>query len=120
MSDLTRSGPLPQELEGLLAWIACIADARPVEEYAGYLEAAGFEVTTIEPHNNALAEMARDVQGRLLGIEVMVKLKKLDLPGADFEQAKQLARAAATAIQQGLLGYSLIVARLHTREPACF
>lgn len=120
MSDLTRSGPMPQELEGLLAWIACIADARQVEEYAGYLEAAGFEVKTIEPHNNALAEMARDIQGRLLGIEVMVKLKKLDLPGADFEQAKQLARAAATAIQQGLLGYSLIVARLHTREPACF
>jgi arsenite methyltransferase len=120
MSDLTRSGPLHRDLEGLFAWIACIADARPVEEYAGYLEAAGFDVTTIEPHNYALAEMARDIQGRLLGIELMVKLKKLDLPGADFEQAKQLARAAAKAIQQGLLGYSLIVAQLRAREPACF
>src|ERR1035438_10225671 len=116
MSDLTRSGPLPKDLEGLLSWIACIADARPVEEYAGYMEAAGFDVTTIEPHNNALAEMARDVRGRLLGIELMVKLKKLDLAGADFEQAKRLARAAATAIQQGLLGYSLLVARLRTGE----
>lgn len=120
MSDLTRSGPLHRDLEGLLAWIACIADARPVEEYAGYLEEAGFDVTAIEAHDNALAEMARDIQGRLLGIEIMVKLKKLDLPGADFEQAKRLARAAASAIQQGLLGYSLIVARLRTREPACF
>src|SRR5579863_2449644 len=55
MSDLTRSGPLPTDLEGLLAWIACIADARPVEEYAAYLEGAGFEVPTIEAHNNALA-----------------------------------------------------------------
>ena len=89
MSDLTRSGPLPEDLKGLLAWIACIADARPVEEYAGYLEAAGFDVTTVEPHNSAVAEMARDVQGRLLGIELMVKLKKLDLPGTDFEQAKR-------------------------------
>ncbi|HEV3331092.1 MAG TPA: methyltransferase domain-containing protein [Bryobacteraceae bacterium] len=120
ISDLTRSGPLHQELEGLLAWIACIADARPVEEYAGHLKAAGFEVTTTEPHNDALAEMARDVQGRLLGVELMVKLKKLDFPGADFEQAKQLARAAANAIQQGLLGYILIVAQLRAREPACF
>jgi SAM-dependent methyltransferase len=119
MSDLTRSGPLPQDLEGLLAWIACIADARPVEEYAGYLKAAGFDVTTIEPHNNALAEMARDVQGRLLGIQIMIKLKKLDLPGTDFEHAKQLARAAAKAIQGGLLGYSLIVARLRAAEPVC-
>jgi arsenite methyltransferase len=120
LSDLTRSGPLPQDLEGLLAWIACIADARPVEEYAGYLEAAGFDVRIIEAHNNALAEMARDVQGRLLGIEIMVRLKKLDLPGADFEQAKQLARAAANAIQEGSLGYSLIVAHLRAGEPACF
>jgi arsenite methyltransferase len=118
MSDLTRSGPLPQELEGLLAWIACIADARPVEEYAGYLKGAGFDVTTIEAHDGALAEMARDIQGRLLGIEIMVKLKKLDLPGADFEQAKQLARAAAKAIQGGLLGYSLIVARFGAGESA--
>ena len=112
MSDLTRSGPLPEDLRGLLAWIACIADARPVEEYAGYLKAAGFDVTAVEPHNSAIAEMARDVQGRLLGLELMVKLKKLDLPGADFEQARQVARAAMSAIQQGLLGYSLIIARL--------
>ena len=48
--------------------------------------------------------MARDVRGRLLGTELMVKLRKLDLPGIEFEQAEQLARAAMTAIQQGLLG----------------
>lgn len=119
MSDLTRSGALPRDLEGLLAWIACIADARPVEEYAGYLEGVGFEEITIESHNNALAEMARDIQGRLLGIEIMVRLRKLDLPGADFDQAMQLARAAAKAIQDGVLGYSLIAARLRAGENRC-
>lgn len=119
ISDLTRSGPLPEDLKGLLAWIACIADARPIEEYSCYLEAAGFRVTTIERHDSALAEMARDIQGRLLGIELMVKLKKLNLPGADFEQAKHLARAAAKAIQQGLLGYTLIVARLPGKQNLC-
>jgi len=64
--------------------------------------------------------MARDIHTKLLGIELMVKLKKLDLPGADFDQAKQFARAAASAIQQGLLDYSLIVARLRTKESGCF
>ncbi len=120
MSDLTRSGPLPSDLEGLLAWIACIADARPAEEYAGYLIEAGLDVTATEPHNYALAQMARDIQGRLLGIEIMVKLKNLDLPGTNFDQAKRFARAAANAIQHGLLGYSLIVARLRTEETECF
>jgi arsenite methyltransferase len=118
LSDLTRSGPLPQDLEGLLAWIACIADARPVEEYAGYLTVAGFDGAWIEAHDDAVAEMARDVRTRLLGIELMVKLNKLDLPGADFEQAKQFAHAASKAIHQGLLGYSLLVARLRTPFPA--
>src|SRR5258708_39802803 len=33
LSDLTRSGPLPPELDGLLAWIACIADALPIDGY---------------------------------------------------------------------------------------
>src|SRR5580700_972188 len=40
LSDLTRSATLPPELTGLLAWVACIADARPVEEYAAYLRGA--------------------------------------------------------------------------------
>jgi arsenite methyltransferase len=119
LSDLTRSGPLREDLKGLLAWIACIADARPVEEYAGYLHTAGFDVTTIEPHNEALAEMARDVQGRLLAIELMIGLNKVDLAGADLGQAKDFARAALKAIQRGLLGYSLILARLRASENTC-
>ena len=108
LSDLTRSGPLPPELEGVLAWIACIADARPAAEYVGYLEEAGFTAVSVEPHDEALTQMVREIQGRLLSAELMVKLKKLELPGADFEHAKRLARAAAEAVQKGLLGYSLI------------
>ena len=110
LSDLTRSGPLPHDLEGLLAWIACIADARPVAEYAAYLETAGFATPAIEPHDEALAQMARDIQGKLIGIELMVNLKKLDLPGTDLTQAKQLARAASEAIRAKLLGYSILTA----------
>jgi hypothetical protein len=112
MSDLTRSGTLPAELEGLLAWIACIADARPVEDYTSCLAAAGFDVKLVEAHDSALAGMARDVQARLIGVELMVRLKKLDLQGADFDEARKMARAAQTTIKQGLLGYSLIVARI--------
>ena len=110
LSDLTRSGPLPSDLEGLLAWIACIADARPVAEYAAYLQSAGFKPPAVEPHNEALRQMVRDIEGRLLGAELMTKLKKLDLPGADFDQAKSLARAASSAVRAELLGYALLIA----------
>jgi ubiquinone/menaquinone biosynthesis C-methylase UbiE len=111
LSDLTRSGPLPAELDGLLAWIACIADAQPLEQYAGYLEGAGLTIEQTEIHNEALRQTVADVHGKLLGAEFLVKLKKIDLPGADFAQAKAIARSAAEAVREGKLGYALLVAR---------
>jgi len=111
VSDLTRSAVLPAELQGLLAWIACIADARPVAEYAQYLQDAGFASINIEPHDEALSEMGRDIQGKLLGAELMSKLKKFDLEGIDFKQAKVLARAAGDAVRSGTLGYAIVTGK---------
>lgn len=112
LSDLTRSGHLPSDLEGLLAWVACIADARPVEEYKSYLQAAGLRVEQVENHDAALGQAVGDIRGKLLGAEILVKLKKIDLPGADFAQARQLARSATEAVQGGKLGYALLLATL--------
>jgi arsenite methyltransferase len=109
LSDLTRSAKLPEELQGLFAWVACIADARPVEEYVGYLEGVGIRNVEIETHDEALAEMVRSIQGKLLGAELMSKLKKLDLEGIDFAQAKTLARTASEAVRTQKLGYALVV-----------
>lgn len=109
LSDLTRNGKLPSELNTLLAWIACIADARPTQDYVGQLQNAGFAHTRVEPHPHALAEMVRNIQAKLLGAELMVKLKKLERPpGVDLEQAKSLARHTAQAVQDDKLGYTLI------------
>lgn len=110
LSDLTRGGELPLELQTLLAWVACLGDARPVEEYVAYLEASGFARFSIEPRDQALAELVRDVRAKLLGAELMSKLGKLTLPVGDLDQAKQMARAAATAVEQGRLGYALLLA----------
>jgi len=110
ISDLTRGAMLPKELDGLLAWIACIADAQPIKNYMEQLEAAGLRVTLTKSHDEALLEMVHQVRTKLLGAEIMVGLKKLDLPGIDFTAAKQMAHAALSAIQQGSLGYAIICA----------
>ena len=110
ISDLTRAESLPPELTGLLAWVACIADARPVAEYEQYLEAAGMGNTQVEPHDEALTVMVRDIQGKLLGAELMSKLKKLDLGGVNFAEAQKMARAAADAVRAKKLGYAIITA----------
>ena len=110
LSDITRSGNLPPELDSLMAWIACIADAQPVAAYRRYLETAAFTITHTEAHNDALAELVRTVQGKLLGIELMANLKKATLPELDFAQARTLARHAAEAVRQGKLGYAVLIA----------
>ncbi len=111
ISDLTRSeAPLP-DLEGLLAWIACIGDALPLRKYASVLENAGLSLVTTEDHDDVLAEMVHDVQSRLLGIEIATGLGKLQIPGLDLAEAKRLANAAADAVRQGELGYAILIAR---------
>jgi arsenite methyltransferase len=110
LSDLTRAPVLPKELDGLLAWIVCIADAQTVESYSDYLRSADFELTTIGLHDQALTEMVEQIRMKLLSAEVLVGLKKLSLPSVDFTSAKQLANSALTAIQKGLLGYAVLIA----------
>jgi arsenite methyltransferase len=108
LSDLTRGSVLPKELDGLLAWIACIADAQPLDSYVQHLRAAGFRVEHTESHYEALLELVNHVRMNLLSAEIMVGLKKLDLPGVDLSVAKQIAQAAFTAIRQGALGYAVV------------
>jgi arsenite methyltransferase len=110
LSDLTREGALASELDGLLAWIACIADAQPLSAYVALLSAANLKVRVAEPHNNVLTEFVNQIRMRLLAVEVMVGLQKLSLPGFDFEAAKALAKHALEAIREGKLGYAIVAA----------
>ena len=110
LADLTRSGDVPDDLQGLLAWVACIADAQPLADYQRYLEGAGLAVTLVEEHDDALARLVQDVRTKLMAAELLVKLKRIALPLADFEQAKALARSAAETVSARQFGYALLVA----------
>jgi arsenite methyltransferase len=110
LSDLTRNGTLAPELDGLLSWIACIADARPLTTYVALLSAADLKVQVTEEHNIALIEFVNQMRTRLLAAEVMVGLKKLALPGFNFEAAKNIAKYALEAMTEGRLGYAIVTA----------
>ncbi len=110
LSDLTRGSALPKELDSLLAWIACIADAQPVNAYADYLRSAAFELEKVEVLDEALTEMVQQIRMKLLSAEVLVGVKKLSLPSVDFTSAKQMAQSALAAIQKGQIGYAALIA----------
>lgn len=111
LSDLTRTKEQIPGLEGLLSWIACIGDALPVEGYDGILEGVRFKMQGAEDHSDALLEMVRQVQAKLLGTEILAGLKKIDLPGVDFTTGKQFAHAALQAVREGNLGYVVVISR---------
>jgi arsenite methyltransferase len=110
ISDLTRSEILPKDLDGLLAWVACIGDAQTLDGYVAYLRDAGFSVDSIEQRNDALKEMVDQVRMKLLGAEIMAGLNKLQLPGIDLGTAKRMASSATAAVKEGRIGYVLICA----------
>jgi ubiquinone/menaquinone biosynthesis C-methylase UbiE len=110
LSDLTRDGALAPELDGLLSWIACIADAQPLTSYAALLSTAGLKVHVTEEHDAALTEFVDQIRLRLLAADVMVGLKKLVLPGFNFEAARNIAKHAQQAITMGKLGYAIVTA----------
>ncbi|MBI3362252.1 MAG: methyltransferase domain-containing protein, partial [Chloroflexi bacterium] len=56
LSDVTLERPLPPELQSLAAWVLCIADARPADDYRTILAGAGFAEFAHSDHSWALRE----------------------------------------------------------------
>jgi hypothetical protein len=102
--DPTR---LDDELRSMAGWVACLADARPLEEYVSLLEAEGLRVTLTEHHDEALARMIEQIDARLIAFR-MAKVAALE--GIDFDQARRRVASAARAVKEGIAGYKLLVA----------
>jgi len=112
VSDVTRDGPLPPELDTLLARVACIADALPVQDYAALLEEADIGQASVEPHDMVVQEIVQRIRAGLLGAQILAGLGHLPpaMAGVDLRQAIELANLVAAAAHDGRLGYALITA----------
>lgn len=95
------------ELSTLAGWVACLADARTVEDYVELLACAGLHVTLHESHDDALARMIELIDARLVAFR-MAKLPAL--AGIDFDLARERTALAAGAVRDGVAGYTLLVA----------
>lgn len=106
ITDITADQErLPNQLRGLAATIACVADARPAEHYVSLLEDADLRVTRVEPHDDALRRMIDRIEARLT-----VATKIGTDWGFDPAVARVMIRAARTAVDARVLGYALITA----------
>lgn len=100
---------LPPELRGLSARIACIADARPLEEYAEILAAAGLRTLLTERHDQSMLRMIDQIQARLDLLRITAPARLADA-GVDLAAAPAVLGAARAAVTDGALGYALLTA----------
>jgi arsenite methyltransferase len=115
ITDITADRDrLPHELTGMGAWIACVADARPLSDYERMLRAAGLRLRTEEHQHGALPRMIDQIEARL-DLLRMTARPRLDALGIDLAQARTALHAARAAVLDGILAYVLIVAEKPAR-----
>jgi arsenite methyltransferase len=110
LTDMSVDGQLPDDIQSLLAWVACVAGAGTPEDYVATLRAAGLTDFVVEDQRDALLDLVADVRRKLLGVELVAGLGKLDLGDLDLDEGKRLARRAVELIEDGVVGYTLIAA----------
>ncbi|MFI7140860.1 class I SAM-dependent methyltransferase [Streptomyces massasporeus] len=110
ITDVTAAPDrLPPELSGLGARIACVADARPLAEYADILDDAGLRTITTERHDAAMLRMIDQIEARLNLLRITAPARLAEA-GVDVDAAPAVLSAARTAVAGGTLGYSLLTA----------
>lgn len=104
---------LPAALHTLEAWVACLADARPLAALVDLLRRAGLDLEIVERHDGALARLLEQVDARL-------RLARAGLaPRGDsglIDRGLELSTSARDCVRRGILGYAVVVAR---RPRAC-
>lgn len=112
-------GELPTELTSLRAWVACIADARPLHgdrnSYADLLRGAGLRVTYTQRQDQAMCRMLDQIEARLALIRMTAKARAEAL-GLDLDQAPHVLAVARQAVADSVLGYGLLIAQKPNRN----
>ena len=111
LSDVTVEGTLPLELQGTVSSALCIGDALSHEEYIDLLMGTGFEVLAADDVKDVALEFVQRIRTALMMAEAAVGLGKLDASRESIREVRGHVRTAQAAIEEGLLSYSIFVAR---------
>lgn len=114
LSDVTADpGRLPAALRTLDAWIACLADARPLAALVELLSGAGLLAETVERHDDTLSRLLDRVETRLRVAKVALAP---DGDPALVGRGLELVAEARRSLECGVLGYAVVIARRPSRR----
>jgi arsenite methyltransferase len=105
---------LPGSLRTLDAWVACLADARPLRSLLELLAAAELVSEIVERHDDALLSLLDRVEARL-------RLARAALGSGGgsvlVDRGIELTAMARESVERGVLGYAVVVARRPAGHP---
>ncbi|HXG36729.1 MAG TPA: methyltransferase domain-containing protein [Dehalococcoidia bacterium] len=111
LADVTLiPGPLPPDLESLLARVLCVADALPLTGYARLLQEASLQVLEQQDCSWAARSFLKGIDQKLLIARVAQAVGKLSLNGLDIRQARRILNGVRSLVDEGRLSYGYIIA----------
>ena len=117
MSDVSvEPGTLPEELEGYLGQVLCLAHALNVPGYVQLLERGGLTVTHREDASDRLVDILNAVEAKLGAVAAWQSIAAL--PSADddwLQRAPGLIQRLRVMVAEGKLGYWVLVGRKNSR-----
>jgi arsenite methyltransferase len=110
LTDVTVSAELPEELQGSIGAALCMADARDLDEYMSIVEEAGFKVKEYRSAKEAVQQLIKEIGARLMIADAAIGLGSLSVDGSLIVNAREALKTASKLVDEGTLGYGLIVA----------
>ena len=111
LTDVTVSEELPEELQGSIGAALCMADARDLDEYMSLVEEAGFKVKEYRSAKEAVQGLIKKIGTRLMIADAAIGLGSLDVDRSLIVDARDALKVASKLVDDGTLGYGLIVAQ---------
>ncbi|MFC2009106.1 class I SAM-dependent methyltransferase [Chloroflexota bacterium] len=111
ITDVTVNGPMPEDIQSVLAWVACIGGAGSSSDYVSLLSKAGFSDFVTEDRRDAGKTMVEEIRHKLTGLGLIAKLGKMDVGDLDLKGTSEVLQRVSGLIDEGLIGYVLIAAR---------
>ena len=112
VSDVTvEPGTLPEELNGILGQILCVADAPAVEGYRKLFNADGLTLVHEEDASNSILKLLGDIEGKVGALRLLLRFK----PGSGetlalVSQGLELLEKVKALVDEGRIGYRLFIA----------
>ena len=114
ITDVTLKGPLPPELSGIAASVACIGMALSADGYQELFHQAGFNNIRVTDFSHALQDLIKGLQTKVMMARLAASSGIFQVEGIDLKQAQDLLMTAEKEVKKGTLGYMMLTATAQT------